>query len=271
MPKQPKIGHPSEEEWRQVLLGEHPGLYRRRNLYKLIPSSPRCKLCNAPFGSIGGFLMRFVGRHPYSKNPNFCGACLVDSKIGGVEIELSMLFADVRGSTTLAEKMKLAEFSQLMNRFYHTASEVLLMKNALIDKLVGDEIIGLFIPGFSGPHHARLAVEAAEELLRATGYGDADSSWLPLGIGVHTGVAYVGLVGTEGGISDLTALGDAMNTAARLASKAGAGEILISETSHIASGLNLGNQEMRHLELKGKSEMVDARVICSAVKTRVDA
>ena len=104
-----------------------------------------------------------------------------------------MLFADVRGSTTMAERMSGEEFNRIMNRFYATATDVLIRSDAMIDKLVGDEVIGLFLPLFSGRQHARRAVQAARELLRASGNGDVGGPWIPVGIGVHTGVAYVGL------------------------------------------------------------------------------
>ena len=261
MPKHDQMIHMADEEWRKILSGTHPGLYQRRHLYRLIPSGPRCKLCNAPFGGMGAVLMKFIGRSPYSKNPHFCGACLIDTEVGGVEIELSMLFADVRGSTSLAETMSPAEFSRLMNHFYAIATGILLESEAFIDKLVGDEVIGLYIPGFSGPQHARLAVQAALKLSHAMVRNSHTGPGLPIGIGVHTGVAYVGLVGTQGGISDLTALGDAMNTAARLTSEAGAGEVLMSEAVYKASGLTLNNLEQRQLDLKGKSEAVNVRVL----------
>jgi adenylate cyclase len=261
MPKSGQMTHMTTEEWRKILLGIHPGLYRRRRLYRLLPSSPRCKLCNAPFGGVGSILMKFIGRGPYSKNPHFCGACLIDTEVGGVEIELSMLFADVRGSTSLAETMSPSEFSQLMNHFYAIATDILLESEAFIDKLVGDEVIGLYIPGFSGYQHARLAVQAAQKLSRVMSKESHNGTGLPIGIGVHTGIAYVGLVGTQGGISDLTALGDAMNTAARLVSEAGAGEVLISDAAYDSSGLTLNNLEHRQLDLKGKSESISARVI----------
>ncbi len=70
-------------------------------------------------------------------------------------------------------------------------------------------------------------------------------------------------MGTEGGISDLTALGDAMNTTARLASRSGPGEALISNACYIASGLKLGGLEQRTLDLKGKSKPVDVHVLRS--------
>ena len=181
---------------------------------------------------------------------------------GGTELELSMLFVDVRGSTRMAERMTPASFSELMNRFYRTATEVLIGTDAVIDKLVGDEVIGLYLPIFTGPNHARPAVLAARELLRATGHGDEEEPWLPIGIGVHTGVAFVGTVaGAEGTVSDITALGDNVNVTARLASVAAPGEALISEACYTAGGLDLGELESRQLELKGKSEPIPARVL----------
>jgi adenylate cyclase len=83
-----------------------------------------------------------------------------------------------------------------------------------------------------------------------------------VGVGVHTGRAFFGTVsGAEGTFSDFTALGDTVNTTARLASAAQAGEALITDAAYLAAGLDLGNLEQRCLELKGKSEAVNERVV----------
>lgn len=82
-----------------------------------------------------------------------------------------------------------------------------------------------------------------------------------VGAGVHTGTAYVGAVGSTQGVSDITVLGDVANTTARLASQAGAGEILDTEDTCQAAGLNLENYESRQLQLKGHSQIVPVRVI----------
>ncbi len=176
-----------------------------------------------------------------------------------------MLFADVRGSTALAERMSAADFSRLMNRFYAAATDVLIKTDALIDKLIGDEVVAFYLPLLTGPRHARPAVQAAQDLLRATGHGRSGGPWLPVGVGVHTGVAYFGGVGgVDGSVSDWTALGDNVNIAARLASEAGPGEALISDAAYAAAGLDLGQLEQRQLELKGKSEPVSVRVVRAA-------
>ena len=114
----------------------------------------------------------------------------------------------MRGSTTLAEKMVPSEFSRLIDRFYRVATDILVDADAWIEKLIGDEVTGLFIPGYAGPHHARLAVEAAQAILQATGHSSPEGPWIPVGVGVHTGIAYVGTVGKGGGMIEITALGD---------------------------------------------------------------
>ena len=167
-----------------------------------------------------------------------------------------MLFADVRGSTQLAERMRATDFSRLMNKFYKEATEILVKTNAFVDKFVGDEVIGLYFPLFAGRTHSQSAIQAAQELLRVT------QQKIPIGIGVHTGIAYVGTVsGIEGSITDITALGDNVNITARLASKAGAGEALISDEAYLAAELNLEGVEQRQLELKGKNEPFRVRVM----------
>ena len=258
MPTDPSI----EEQWYQMLTEGEPINRHVYHLFGLLPSNPRCKLCAAPFKSWGGALMRLIGREQSKYNPRFCQPCERFDHPGGAEIVLTMLFADVRGSTTLAEQMSAREFSQLMNRFYTVASQVLIKTDALVDRLMGDEVIGLYIPGFAGQEHPRRAIEAAQELLDLTGHRSSKGPWLPVGVGVHTGSAYVGVVGSDKDHpTDFTALGDNVNVTARLASQAGPGEILISEAAYSASRLDLGELEQRELELKGKSEKTEVRVL----------
>jgi adenylate cyclase len=181
---------------------------------------------------------------------------------GGTEVELSMLFVDVRGSTSMAEKMRAADYSRLMNRFYKAATDVLIKTDAFIDQFVGDEAIGLYFPLFTGSNHARPAILAAQELLRVMGYGERQGPWIPIGVGVHTGIVFFGTVsGSEGSVTDVAALGDNMNTTARLASKAASGEVLISDAAYTSARLDLGCLEQRQLELKGKSEPINVRVL----------
>lgn len=250
-----------EEEWYKMLTEGEPVPRRIYHLLGFLPSDPRCKLCGSPFKGWGGFIMHLMGRDQSRYNPRFCQKCEIYEHPGGAEVVLTMLFADVRGSTTLAEQMNARDFSRLINRFYTVATHVLIQSDALVDRLIGDEAIGLYIPGFAGPEHPRRAIEAAQELLKLTGHRDVNGPWLPVGIGVHTGRAYVGVVGGEESPADFTALGDNVNIAARLASEAGPGEILISEASYAAAHLNREDLERRQMELKGKSEPIEVRVL----------
>ena len=250
-----------ERYWKAVLSGEHPGLRRGRRFYGLLPKDPRCKLCNAPFAGPGAWVGRLAGKQPSGKNPNFCGDCLAKTPVGGAEVQISMLFADIRGSTALAEDIGPTEFAAALNRFYQAATRVLVRHNALIDRFVGDEVIGLFVAGYAGQNHASQAIAAARGLLEATGHSNPEGPWLPVGAGVHTGTVFVGVVGSDEGVTDITALGDPMNATARLASLAGAGEVLVSEEAAAAAQLDVSGLTTRDLDLKGRREPLAVRVL----------
>ncbi len=243
MPDDRSESDPVNEMWRSILTQGNVRTKRHRRFYGRLPSNPRCAQCLRPFAGVGGaFIHRIQGIHRSAKNPRFCSACygFTSTHPGGAEIELTMLFVDVRGSTAIAEKMSTLEFSRLMNRFYEAAINVLIHADAFIDKLVGDEVTALFIPGFTNGEHARKAVEAGLGLLHATGHGAPGGPWVPVGVGVHTGMAWVGsIIGASGAAADFTALGDSVNIAARLASNAGKGEVLISEAAFRAAHLEM--------------------------------
>ena len=241
--------------WHTVLHDGIPVMRRKRFVFRHLPSNPRCSLCFSPFSGFGGSLVRrllHIERSNY--NPTLCNTCedLVRNYPGGAEVEMSMMFADVRGSTTLAEGMTPSEFSRLMDRYYTIATAAVEHTGGLIEKFVGDNATVLFPPGISGHDHARRAIDTARHILEHTGHGHAEGPWLPVGAGVHTGNAFVGSIGS-GGVSQLTALGDAVNAAARLAGKAAAGEILISQETCEAAGLDTSGLERRELALKGKA------------------
>jgi adenylate cyclase len=257
----PKPVKDSEEDWQRILSGAHPGYRWGRNLFRRLPATPRCKMCAAPFAGSGARLMRLIGKTPWPKNPQYCGSCLsgLNKHRGGAEIECSLLFADVRGSTSLAEQMTPTEFRALMDRFYVVAADVLIDHDAFVDKFVGDEVIGMFIPMLTGERYASRAIDASRALLASIRTLDSPTP-LSIGVGVHTGISFLGTVGT-GDDLEFTALGDAVNTTARLASAAQAGEALVSIATAKSAGLDLTGLERRSLELKGKSESVEVVVL----------
>ena len=254
-------GAPSNDDmWRMMLTNPSPNRRKRRR-FSHIPSPPRCKLCYAPFEGIGGFILSRRGHARWPKNPKYCTGCFrqISSMHGGAEIECTLLFADVRGSTGLAEKLPPREFNRLMGRFYDVGTEALIGHEAFVDKFVGDEIIGIFVPAMAGEDHARQAIDAATDLLRATGHGSRGGPWVPVGVGVNTGTAYVGSIG-EGSDTELTAMGDMVNVTARLSSIAAGGEVLITASAATTAGLD-PRLERRTLALKGKAEPVAVVVL----------
>jgi len=254
-----------ENVWRTFMTtGLDEDEIRQRTLFKLLPATQRCRFCLAPLQGFSSPLIRvFYRKGPSKMNPHLCNACelFAEEYQGGAEVELSLLFADVRGSTTLAEQMSPTDFSDLINRFYNVAARVMVQTDGLIDKIIGDQVAAMYTPSFAGQDHARKALAASQQLLHDTGHYSSKGPWIPIGVGVHTGVAFVGSVGRESGLSDITVLGDAPNTAARLSSSARQGEILISDAAYKKINLQMGQLETRTLELKGKSQPVVVHVL----------
>lgn len=242
-----------EDFWRQFLLHGDPHERRNRAIYRTIPSNPRCRLCAAPFGGVGGPIMRVLGKRPADNNPNLCNTCFtfINKHQGGAEVPLSLLFADVRGSTGMAERMPASEYKALMGRFYDAAAKAIFDNDGFLDKFVGDEVVAIFAPLLAGERHASRAVDAARALLSGTGHGTPAGPWLQIGAGVHSGMAWMGAVGAAGH-STMTALGDVVNVAARLAALAKPGEILLTAEAATAAGLDASRLPHQQLELRGK-------------------
>ncbi len=253
-----------EEWWRGLLTGEDRVIPLResRVVLSMLPGHARCKFCNAPFDGAFAPVLRVMGKGPSRLSQEFCQQCqqLATQHVGGAEVELALVFADVRGSTKLGERMRPAEYSQLIGRFFAASTHVLLDTHAWIDKLVGDQVVGMYLPFFAGANYARIAIDAARELLHVTGHDDAAGPWIEVGVGVHLGTAFVGTVGSEQGVTDITVLGDVPNVTARLSSAAAAGEILISADAYSKAQL-ADALAQRSLELKGKSQPMTVYVM----------
>jgi adenylate cyclase len=253
-------------EWSRILeYGDH--FRQARRLLQLLPSSPRCELCRAPFSGAGGTVLRTVfGIKPSTLNPRYCNDCeLISAKYpGGAETDVAMLFVDIRGSTTLAESMTPAAFSAVIDRFYRMAADVLIDAGALIEKLIGDEVTAIFAPGFAGPGYVRHAIDAGSRLLTNADERTDGHIGVPIGVGVHVGRAFVGAVGEAGRLTTISALGDTVNVAARLASLAGPGEMLASDEACRVAGIDGDGYPSRTLELRGRMTPVGVRVVTVA-------
>jgi adenylate cyclase len=266
MAAMPAQGPGTEHELRAVLVGEHPVMTKMRRRMQHIPSSPRCKMCWAPFDGLGGAVLRHVGFGRFAGNPAICEFCIKQFRADGVTgavIPVTLLFADIRGSTGIGERLSPGEFHAFLNRFYRIALDEVIAHDGLLDKFVGDEVVALFFGGVTGPDHVAAAIATAESIIERCARADATAMGpIPVGAAVHTGEAYVGTSGpADGAVDDFTALGDIVNTAARLASSAGADEVLVSVDAATAAGHEVEGHERRHLDIRGRQEPIDVVVL----------
>jgi len=250
----PPIDEEVRKVWHTVLTRGHS------HRLSVLPGKPKCAICHIPMKGLSGRIVEtLTGLRQSRKNPNLCNLCDDNMPTGGAEVDVAVLFVDVRGSTTLAEKLGPTGFVNLLNRFYAVANKVLISRNGLIDKMVGDEVMALFLPNY-GENYRANAVFAAVELLHGLGYGPSREGWIPVGVGVHTGTAFVGRIGS-GEVHDFTALGDTINTGARLQALAKPGEIVMSDIVYQHVEDRFPGLEQQQVTLRGKNEQLGIRTL----------
>ena len=161
-------------------------------------------------------------------------------RLGGVNQQVTVLFADIRGFTALSEKENPEKVVSLLNRYFSVMTEIIFEHGGTLDKYIGDGLMAIFGAPTAGEEDALNAVKAAVTMqkrlaqlnteLSAEGYGN-----ISVGIGLHTGEATIGYIGSNKR-SEYTAIGDTVNLASRLESNAAGGQILMSEATAAASG-----------------------------------
>lgn len=167
----------SPEDWTAMFeLNKTLSARAIKRIWRALPSSPRCGMCSAPFAGPGRFVVRPLGYRPSRKNPTLCATCVEASPPGGTMLYAGVLFADLRGFTSRAEITDAAVVAALLRRFYGCAERVF-FPEAIIDKVVGDQVMALYLPDVQ----RRIAREQVPELmvkhafeLRAVGYGSSD-------------------------------------------------------------------------------------------------
>ncbi len=229
--------------------------------FSKLPSPPRCKLCMAPFTGPFAPLLKVFGFRRWALNQQMCRVCLRDLEKhgGGAEVPVSLLYVDVRGSTEIAEQLSPSEFIAGLRRYLALVAAAVDEENGVIDHMAGDGVMAMWIPGFVGREHAMNAMRAGFQVARSVASAVDAGEGFPAGVGVHTGTAYVGVVG-EPGSRDFTVVGDTANTAARLSAAAAPGEVVLSNAVVKATGTDTASLERRSLQLKGKAEPFDAWV-----------
>ena len=191
-------------------------------IFRALPSSPRCGICGAPFAGLGRRIVGPLGYRPSRKNPTVCATCVEFSPPGGMTQYVGVPFADLRGFTARVEGADPQEASQLLRRFYRCAEDIL-FPDAVIDKLIGDEVMALYLPDLK-PDMSHDDVPArmldhALALLRGVGYGSGSPPFVEMGVGIDVGEAFVGNIGQRA-LFDFTAVGDVVDTASRLQGQA---------------------------------------------------
>jgi len=235
---------------------EAGGVGPLRRLYRRLPSDPRCRLCLVPFRGVG----RILRINPSRKNPSFCTDCFESAPLGVHEMEVGILFADIRGFTAWSEKHSSDAVAARLTQFYALASRVLTRDDALVE-FVGDQVMALYLPNFPSLRErtADVMVSAARRLLHEL-HGSQSEDALHIGVGIHMGVASVGNVG-KGEIKDFTAVGDVVNTTARLQSCALGGQIILSDEVFRRAAGSCPRAEPTSFSVKGKSEPLRVYVI----------
>ena len=249
------------EDWEVLWRMHEHGMGRVfQRLFLALPRSPRCGVCGAPFEGPGRFVTRALGYAPSRKNPTVCAACVELAPPGGMTMPTGVLFADLRGFTARFDGVDPGEASKLLRRFYRCAEDVL-FPEAVIDKVIGDEVMALYLPTMKRDLELDVVpavmLEHARGLLRAVGYGSVEGPFAEVGVGLDFGDAFVGNIGQRA-LFDFTAVGDVVNTASRLQHQAAGGEIVISE--RVAAGLPELPGAPVELALKGKSSAQRAYV-----------
>lgn len=185
-----------------------------------------------------------------------------DIKLGGESQRITLLFADVRGFTTMAEKMKPREAVEVLNEFFARMTDVIFEHDGTLDKYLGDGLMALFGAPFALQNDAEAAVRAAVNMQKSLAELNKVSGKPPLsiGIGIHTGEAVVGFLGTERRM-DYTAIGDTVNVASRLTSQAGPEQIVISAATHAQIGRGISCCQLSPMKLKGRDEPIEVHEV----------
>lgn len=270
---QPRPQRFNQELWHTIFAVGHPVLIGKQQTFGAQGGAPRCKLCLAPFGPNAEFGGTPERPGPSNRNPRYCSLCdaFIRENPGGAKVRLSMVFADVRNSTRLAQTLELEEYVRRMNRFYADTTRVFVETDGFLADIVGDEVFALYPAGFSGIVSgddqavsqaelvarrqfvaARKAMQAVKRLV-ALGRGGEDA--FAFGVGVHTADVFIGTVrGAEEGICDVRVWGPEVIKTARLSSAAPGGEAWSSEAACIEAGEDRASLERRVVQLKGLAE-----------------
>jgi adenylate cyclase len=182
------------------------------------------------------------------------------TKLGGEKRPVAVLFSDIRGFTPLSESMKPDEIATLLTEYFTEMVECVFRHGGMLDKFIGDAVMAQWGAPLGNPDDADRAMQAAVDMMVAL--DGLNARWLEqgrptleIGIGLNYGEAFAGNIGSERRL-EFTVIGDTVNTASRLCSAAGAGEILLTENMKRALITPPALEKRPAMELKGKKGML---------------
>jgi adenylate cyclase len=178
-------------------------------------------------------------------------------RLGGTKKTITALFADIRGFTALSEKMKPEEVIDMLNHYFGDMTDKVFRHGGTLDKYMGDCLMAFFNAPLEQKDHTIEALRAALEM-QASAKELAKKEGMPAvkyGIGVNTGPAVVGNMGSEKRL-DYTIIGDAVNLASRLCSKADGDKVLIAEGTYMLVKDRIRAKKLRKMEFKGKAKPI---------------
>ncbi|MBR1754453.1 adenylate/guanylate cyclase domain-containing protein [bacterium] len=145
-----------------------------------------------------------------------------DVKLGGKRAEVTILFADIRGFTSMSEKISAEEVSMILNEYFSAVEPIITKYNGVINKFIGDAVMAIFGEPIQDKNHVSNAVKCANEMLKEVAklrekWIDEGKPKIEIGIGINTGEAFVGNIGSEKRL-EYTVIGDVVNLASRIES-----------------------------------------------------
>jgi adenylate cyclase len=176
-------------------------------------------------------------------------------RLGGEQREVSVLFADIRNFTTISEQLSPEATVKMLNTYLSVVADAVVQHDGIVNKFGGDNIMAIWNAPQSQPEHALLAVKAAwEAQQKVAELQQSDSRLLPVqfGIGINTGIALAGNVGSVGR-TEYTVIGDSINTASRICSSTPGGEVWIGAETYNQTKDYIETEELESQHLKGKA------------------
>ncbi len=189
-------------------------------------------------------------------------------RIGGEEVELTILFADIRGFTPYSERHTPEELVRVLNQYLAAAADAVLAEEGTVDKFLGDAVMAWFNAPLPQPDHPLRAIRAALRLrqaIRALYQRLPAEAHLSFGVGIHCGPAVLGWIGHEKRL-EYTALGDSVNTAKRIQESANMDQILISRAVYQQVQERVKAIPFTRLMLRGKTQPVEVWEVLDVIK-----